>query len=122
MTNLKERIEENKMFNFFGMADNYEDRKVDRYEKNGLMVDTCSVTDGNKPFETAVESPEYNNGKMVIVQSYDTIEEAKEGHLKWVDLMLNNPPEYLRDCANAEISQLIELFSEDMMIFPRKEK
>ena len=110
------------MFNFLNMMGNYEDREVANYDDGTLFVDTAEVNDGNKPYETAVSHPDYNNNKMVIVQSYDTIEEAKEGHDHWVDLMKNNPPEYLRDCANADVAQLLEIMSEDAMIFLRKVK
>lgn len=110
------------MINFMGMADNYEDRKIDRWEsKDGLqMVDTCTVNDGRKPYETAVLHPDYNNGKMVIVECYDTKDDAQIGHDKWLNLVLNNKlPSALVDCANSEISQLCEQVDCDM-VFERK--
>ena len=94
------------MFDFLQDMGNYEARKVDTYEENDLFVDTCAVSDSTQPYETAVQHPAYNNGKMVIVELYDTKEEAQQGHDKWVDLMLKNPPNVLHDvstCASASL-------------------
>ena len=111
------------MFGFYGMADNYEERKVGRWiSDDGLkMVSTCSVTDGREPFETAFEHPAYNNGKMVIVECYSTKEEAVIGHEKWLKLMLgNNLPDSLVDCANSEVSQTMKAVG-GPMTFERKD-
>lgn len=89
------------MFDFLDMMENHEERKVGTYNKDGLFVDTCLVTDSSKPYETAVEHPAYNNGDMIIVELYDTVEEAEKGHKKWVDKMLNNPPQQLVDVSTA---------------------
>ena len=106
------------MFNFFSMADNYEDRKVDRYEADGMIIDTASVTDGNQPYETGICHPEYNKGDWVIVEAYDTKEEAQAGHEKWVARMTSgNLPSSLRDCQNAGISQLFG-DDEQSLVFP----
>ena len=45
------------MFNFMDMANNYDSRKVDRYEDGNLVVSTVYVTDGSQPYETAVLHP-----------------------------------------------------------------
>ena len=110
------------MFDFFSMMGNYEDRKVDRFENEDMSIDTCSVTDGDHPYETAVKHFQYHNNDWVVVQSYDTKEEAQKGHDKWIEIMTSdNLPEYLRDCGNAGISQLMDLFcGEESMIFPRR--
>jgi len=63
---------EDEMFDFFNMMDTYEGRKVDNFKNEDTEVDTCSVTDGSKEYETAVAHYQYNNNKWVIVQSYDT--------------------------------------------------
>lgn len=97
------------MFSFLAMAGNYESRCIGRYDDDELMVSTAAVNDGDHPYETAVEHPEYNNGKMVIVQAYDTISEAESGHAEWVARMTNGPlPEHLQDCQNSEISQFCD--------------
>jgi hypothetical protein len=85
-------------------------------------VDTCSVTDGSCPFETAVLHPEYNGGRWVIVEAYGTKEEAKVGHEKWIKIMTAKTlPESLIDCCNSEVSRLEQKFGGQMK-FPRQLK
>ena len=85
----------------WSMAGNYEQRKVDRFEKDGMTIDTCSVTDAPHPFETGIEHPEYKYGSWCIVEYYDTKEEAQEGHNRWVAKMTAKElPEYLDDIAS----------------------
>jgi len=96
-----------RMFDFMSMVGTHNDRKIDRYEKDGLFIDTCRVNDGKQPYETAVEHPAYNGGNMVIVEAYDTKEEAQEGHDEWVKKMTAPElPAQLVDCMNAHITDL----------------
>lgn len=116
-------IKGNEMFEYMEMLGNYEDRKIGRWDsEDGLkMVSTCSVTDGREPFETAVQHPSYNNGKMVIVECYSTKKEAVTGHDKWLKLILeNNLPSVLTDCQNSKISQMCG-DAECQMSFERKD-
>jgi len=102
------------LFDFLGMTDNYEDRKVDRFEQGDLMVSTVEVNDGQQLFETAVLHPQYRDGEHVIVEAYDTKEEAQEGHNRWVAVMTADElPEQLTDCANSEVQQMtgVEVFA-----------
>jgi hypothetical protein len=96
------------IFSFLGDFDNYDERAVARDEiSDGLMIDTCSVSDGSQPYETAVMHPEYNDGKWVIVEAYDTKKAAKEGHKRWKATMTAEKlPEALIDCQNAHIAKL----------------
>lgn len=104
------------MFNFFQDCNNYEDRKVDRYEEGDLLISTAFVSDGIKPYETAIAHPSYNNGAFIIVEHYDIKEDAVEGHKKWVDIMTSEHlPDTLCDCKNAMISNLLQ----DDLIFER---
>lgn len=106
------------MFEFMDMAYNYEQRKVDRYEDEDVTVDTCSVTDGTHIYETAIAHPEYYDGKWIVVEAYDTKEDAQLGHDKWVKTMTEGElPEYLQDCANAEVAQLLEDIDGDLIHF-----
>lgn len=90
------------MFGFLGMMGNYEARKVARYEENDILVSTCGVTDGRKPFETAVAHPDYNDGGIVVVESYSTKEKAQAGHDKWVKVMTSKDlPATLTDIINS---------------------
>ena len=110
------------MFNFIDMMGNYDSRMVDRHEEEDLLVSTCRVTDGQKPFETAVAHPEYNDGSMVVVEMYDTEGEAQIGHLNWVKTMTaDDLPKELVDCCNAGVGQLAEAVGCDV-VFPRKEQ
>ncbi len=102
------------MFNFMDMAGNYEDRKVDRHDGENFFISTARVTDGQKDYETAVAHPNYNDGKIVIVEMYDTKEEAQTGHDKWVGFMSSDSlPLKLIDCSNSGVSQLLEMFGGD---------
>lgn len=88
----------------------YEDRKVDKYEKGDLFISTVEVSDGNKPFETAVAHPKYNSGKIVIVEAYGTREQAIKGHKAWTERMTTKPlPIKLTDCLNAKIALFTEM-------------
>ena len=95
------------LLDFMNMLDNYEERAIATYEENGLFVDTCAVSDSDKPFETAVSHPDYNNDKIIIVELYDTKEQAQAGHDKWVDTMLNKPPRQLTDVSTAGAAVLL---------------
>lgn len=91
----------------FDMIGNYEERKVARYEKDGLFISTAMVTDGDDPYETAVAHPQYNDGIMVIVESYPTKAAAKRGHAKWLKRMTaKRLPKQLVDCRNSWASKL----------------
>lgn len=95
------------LFDFLADMGNHAERAVAQYNKDGLYVDTCRVSDSSKPFETAVSHPAYNDDKLVIVELYDTIDDAKEGHEKWVGKMLNNPPQQLIDVSTATVANLL---------------
>ena len=94
------------MFGFdgmMGMLGNYDDRMVARHETDGLLVDTCMVTDSDSPYETAVCHPEYNNDSLVIVELYETEEDAQAGHDRWVAIMTADKlPASLTDVSTAD--------------------
>lgn len=94
------------LFDFFSMANNYEERKVDRFQKDGVIIDTCAVTDSDQPYETGISHPQYNGGNWVIVELYSDKEKAQEGHKKWVEKMTSeNLPDELEDVSTAEIAE-----------------
>lgn len=109
------------MFEFLNDFGNYDERKVDHTElEGGAQIDTARVSDGRQPFETAVSHPDYNDDKWVIVEAYDTKEDAQKGHDRWVKTMGTDPlPTELKDCSNANISGFVEALGGDM-VFPRK--
>lgn len=104
------------MFGFLDDLNNHEERKVAHYEntESGLVVDTCRVSDGQEPFETAVRHPRYNNWKWVVVESYVSREVSEEGHKRWVVTMTAAVlPSILRDCGNAEIASFAKALLEN---------
>ncbi|EKS4345090.1 hypothetical protein QB607_003094 [Clostridium botulinum] len=87
---------------FLDMALTYDQRKVDNTEgidKENIpfIIDTCKVTDSEKPYETALSHRKYKNGMWVILEQYNTKEEAKIGHSKWLNIFLNDKPEFIMD-------------------------
>ena len=89
------------------MLDNYEERVVDHFETTTVVVDTCRVTDGFKPYETAVMHNDYNHGRWMIVEAYATIDQAKDGHNRWVKTMTQEKlPGELKNVVNCEIALL----------------
>jgi len=89
------------------MVGNYQDRAIDRYEVDNVVIDTCSVTDSAQPYETGVRHPNYNDGLYVIVEMYDTKEQARKGHDKWVKIMTAETlPDKLVDVSSATVAEL----------------
>lgn len=107
------------MFNFIQDIGNYDDRKVSEpYHKDRLFVSTAKVSDGSKPYETAVAHPRYNGGDLVIVEAYSSKAAADLGHKKWIKKMSGKRlPKKLVDCANSEISSFSKAIGCEM-IFP----
>lgn len=105
----------------FEMANNYNSRKVGRFDADWGFVSTAYVTDASKPYETAVKHRDYNNGLMVIVEPYDTKEEAEVGHARWVQTMTTEPlPDQLVDRGLSGVSELVDVFDdENWRVFPR---
>jgi len=84
------------MFEYFDMASNYEDRKIDRYDGNGFTVDTAWVNDTQPPYETAVKHDKFG-GKWIPVQHYETKELAQIGHDEWVRKLKNDEVDCLKE-------------------------
>jgi len=99
--------------------DSYDQRSVNRYERGSLVIDTCRIFGSKQPFETAIRHPEFSVN-WIIVEAYDTVEEAQSGHERWVDVMTRKHlPEELRDCCNSKISDLC-VESGNRLVFARK--
>lgn len=105
------------MFDFLLGIGNRSERLVANSIVGAAEIDTCRVTDGDEPFETGIEHPEYNDGKWVIVEAYPTRAAAEAGHARWVDVMSKEVlPDQLVDCQNAAISKF---FGPDELVFKR---
>lgn len=99
------------MFGFLADVGNYADRVVGRDDFDWGFISTCSVSDGAKPYETAVKHKLYCETDMVIVEAYDNKEAAEAGHKKWLGTMTAKVlPEQLTDCCNSEVAQLADAF------------
>lgn len=82
----------------FGMISTYEARKVSNYQDEILHIDTCLVTDSDKSYETGICHTSYNDNDWIIVELYDTKEEAQVGHDKWLKIMTAKKlPKILKD-------------------------
>lgn len=91
-------------------AASYPRRVVAHYEnpESGLLISTASVTDGFKPFETGVTHPRYNSGKWMIVEAYETEEQAESGHYRWLKRMTGDGlPEVIPDAVNCVAAQCV---------------
>lgn len=98
------------LFDFMNDMGNYKERVVDHYEQDNLTIDTCFISDSSKDYETGIQHPKYNNGKWVIVELYDTRDEAVAGHKKWVLRMTTHAlPEYLTDVSDCDIAELCSI-------------
>ncbi len=87
------------------MMGTHEERKVECFEQDGLVVDTCAVTNvGDFPYETGIKDSHYGgDGGWVIVECYKTKEAATLGHTKWVKVMTaTKPPDELIDVSMAK--------------------
>ncbi len=96
------------MFNYMSMYGTYEQRVVANTEVDGGVIDTCYVTDASKDYETGISHPKYNNGDWIIVEAYDTKEQAEAGHEKWVKYLSTQPVE-LKDNGVSSIGSLGKL-------------
>ncbi len=84
--------------NMFSSLANLQSKPVDRYEEGDLYVSTVWINDSEKEYETAVAHPLYKEGKLIIVECYDSEEEAQIGHDKWVKIMTQEKlPSVLED-------------------------
>jgi hypothetical protein len=102
----------NGIFGFFDMLDNYEDRKIARYEDGDILVSTAKITDSaHYTLETAIRHPFYNDGQHIIVETYNTVEDAKVGHERWVKVIQGELPESLTDVSNIPITELADIFN-----------
>lgn len=96
------------MFEFFNDFGNHYSRIIARNKHEDYTIDTCAVSDGDCPYETAIAHKDYNHFKWIIVEKYLTKEEAKIGHERWLS-RIDDLPNPLIDCQNAGISKLLSI-------------
>ena len=91
------------------------------FENEDVVVDTGQVNDGFKPYETYVKHILYKPGGSLIVEAYDTPEEASKGHEKWVNILTSDPlPESLMDCGNDPINRFANTLRSN--VFPLQKR
>jgi len=109
---------------FGGIAANaktYDIRKVDCYKTDTVIVDTCEVYESYNKFETGISHRAYNEGNWIIVEVYDDIVSAKQGHDRWVEMMTQDElPACLVDTSTNNISDFVDSsYGEGWRAFPR---
>lgn len=107
------------MFDFLEMCGNYKERVVANDIINGVTIDTAAETDSDQPYETGINGKMYNGNEWVIVELYDTKEEAINGHKKWVELFKKEFPETLTDVSSSTICKLANLFRDNPRIYSK---
>jgi len=114
------------MFDFL-LADDYEERKIERYETDEVIVDTCAANDQPEPYkyETGICHREYNDGDWIIVELYKTKKESKTGHKRWVKLMTAEIlPEKLINVSDIGLTKVMDALEEERetwRIFKKRE-
>ena len=88
------------------MYGNYEERLVENTKINGAVIDTVMVTDSYEPYETGIAHPNFNDGKWIIVEMYNSKEQARAGHKKWVNMFRYSLPKELKDVSTSTIKKL----------------
>jgi len=79
------------LFRAFGAYGEGTAPKVAFYKGDFFVSTISGVEDSEHPFETAVSHKQYYGGKWICVEEYDTLEDAKVGHEKWIGIMKNLP-------------------------------
>lgn len=99
----------NQIFNILkitNMSGNYNERKIGRYEENGITVSTVEVTDyPESPYETAISHPKFDNNYLIIVARYTNRNQAETGHKNWV-----------KEVENDNFSQLIDVNTDEVFM------
>ena len=111
------------LFGFLDMDNNYEQRKVSNTVINNVEIDTVLVTDSSKDYETGICSSLYNGNKWVIVELYNTKEQAVIGHNNWVKKFSNKKrfPKFLEDVSTCSSAIFLRNIAPERRIKPKKQ-
>jgi hypothetical protein len=103
------------MFEFMFMANNHEERKVANDKICDAEIDTCAISDSDQPYETGIRHPKYNDYSWIIVEMYNTKEEAIDGHKKWCNKFRDGLlPNELKDVGTSSIAKLCNAIVGDL--------
>ena len=109
------------MLNMFKL-DGY--NPVARYddEKRGITVSTAAIPDSDYPYETGVRHPRFNQGRIIVVENYNTLDEANAGHEKWLKIMTDNQlPKVLKEVSASGVVKLYRKLTGQEIIYERGE-
>lgn len=85
-------------FGFLSDLDKTRDaRRVAYDEFKEFTVSTVFVPDRPWVFETAVICKGINKGEWIVVEGYDNVIKASEGHQKWIDKLKSTVPDTVYD-------------------------
>ena len=109
--------------------DSYEDRKIDTtildtnigHKIIQVIVDTVSITDSTKPYETAIACQLYNDNNWIVVEEYDTKTQAEEGHNKWINIFTETLPDELKDVSTTIFPTLLSSLYPDRRVYKRSD-
>ncbi len=94
------------MVEFVTMFHTYDRRKVARDEYDWGYISTAKVIDSIRPYETAIKHKKYQN-RLIIVEKYDSAEDAGKGHKVWVKRMSATVlPTSLQGVSDCDIVQM----------------
>lgn len=73
-------------------ADAYKNNNIERivYKSDEFFIDTCLPTDTGY-WETGISSKNFNDGRWIIVDEYESKKKAESGHKKWIEFMTTSP-------------------------------
>lgn len=101
---------------------NYDRRMIARLEHEDVVLSTAYVDDSLKPIETAIKHPDYHDA-FVVVEVYDTEEEARKGHKKWKERVIKNTlPKTLKDVGMSKVTRMLRRESGGVIEHKRKTK
>lgn len=89
---------------------NIENTIVGKFNTDNLFVSTVLAFDSDV-YETAIGSPYYNNGQLIIVETYESYSQAFKGHESWVKVM-NREWEELPEILKTSHSTFLSVFFE----------
>ena len=85
------------MFGWLDMVGNHEQRKVANDKTEDFVLDTCLVTDRDWTYETAIAHKDFNGGYWIVLDGFDSKEDAAEMHKEWFRIFTTNCPEKITD-------------------------
>lgn len=82
--------------------ENHDERLVENTIINEIEIDTCLADDMGKDYETGL----FVKGVWYIAEDYDTKEEAKKGHKKYVELIKNKKLKEVTDIYSGSYTKI----------------